>query len=69
VHKPWVEVLGVHARLFDVGGLVAIVGMAVAFAIAAIRNTRALYRAEPLPVRVPSPRLASAVTTLMERAL
>jgi archaetidylinositol phosphate synthase len=58
VHKPWVEMFGVHARLFDVGGLVAIAGMVVAFAIATIRNTRALYLAEPLPVRVPSPRLA-----------
>jgi phosphatidylglycerophosphate synthase len=55
VHKPWVDVFGVHARLFDVGGLVAIVGMVGAFAIAAISNTRALFRAEPLPVRVPSP--------------
>ncbi|PYQ96979.1 MAG: hypothetical protein DMF97_14580, partial [Acidobacteria bacterium] len=61
--------------------LVAIAGMVVAFAIAAIGNTRALYLAEPLPVRV-SPRLAprpstpapcvrggGPVATLMERAL
>src|SRR6266513_1080333 len=81
VHKPWVEVFGVHARLFDVGGLVAIAGMVVAFAIAAIGNTRALYLAEPLPVRVPSPRFAprppspapcarggGPAATLMERA-
>ena len=38
--------------LFDVGAAVAVVGMAVVFAISAWRNTRVLYRAEPLPRRV-----------------
>jgi archaetidylinositol phosphate synthase len=51
VHKPWVMLLGVSVRLFDVGGLIAAAGMAVAFAAAAIANTRALYLAEPLPGR------------------
>jgi len=49
VNKPWVDVAGQHARLFDVGGLVAVVGMISAFTVSAIRNTRALYLAEPLP--------------------
>lgn len=35
--------------LFDVGGLVAVAGLAVAFVAAAIRNTQVLYAAEPLP--------------------
>jgi len=50
--SPWAAVgplTGV--KLFDVGGIVAIVGLTVAFAAASIRNTRALYRAEPLPTR------------------
>jgi phosphatidylglycerophosphate synthase len=34
--------------LFDVGGVVAIPGLLAAMAISATRNTRALYRAEPL---------------------
>jgi phosphatidylglycerophosphate synthase len=51
VNKPWVDVFGLHARLFDVGGLVATAGMIVAFGVAAVRNTRALYLAEPLPKR------------------
>jgi archaetidylinositol phosphate synthase len=51
IEKPWVHVFGFHARLFDVGGLVAAAGMIVAFGVAAIRNTRALYLAEPLPTR------------------
>lgn len=36
-------------RLFDVGGVVAIVGMSGTFAASAWRNARALYKAEPLP--------------------
>jgi archaetidylinositol phosphate synthase len=36
--------------LFDVGGVVAVLGMLLAFATSAIRTTKALYRAEPLPV-------------------
>jgi archaetidylinositol phosphate synthase len=51
IDKPWVHLLGFHARLFDVGGLVAAAGTIVAFGVAAVRNTRALYLAEPLPKR------------------
>ena len=35
--------------LFDVGGVVAVLGMVVAFVTSATRTTMALYRAEPLP--------------------
>jgi phosphatidylglycerophosphate synthase len=42
---PWVG----RCLLFDVGGIVAIAGMGTAFVVSAIQNTRALYRAEPLP--------------------
>ena len=51
IDKPWVQVFGLHARLFDVGGLVATAGMIVAFGVAAVRNARALYLAEPIPTR------------------
>jgi phosphatidylglycerophosphate synthase len=34
-------------RLFDVGGLIAIAGMALAFTVNAVRNTTALAREEP----------------------
>jgi len=50
VNKPWVDVAGQRARLFDVGGIVAVAGMIGAFAASAVRNTRALYLAEPLPL-------------------
>jgi phosphatidylglycerophosphate synthase len=33
-------------RLFDVGGVVAIAGMVIAFVVASVRNTRALFHAE-----------------------
>ena len=49
LYKPWVVVAGGLYRLFDVGGVVAIVGMALALTFAVARNTRALYCAEPLP--------------------
>ena len=42
-------------RLFDIGGVVAVTGLVVAFVAAAIRNTHALYLAEPLPRSTPSP--------------
>lgn len=38
-------------QLFDVGGVVAVAGLVVAFLAAVVRNTRALYLAEPLPPR------------------
>lgn len=38
-----------NPRLFDVGGGVAIAGLTIAFVVSTIRNTRALYQAEPLP--------------------
>ena len=46
---PWVDVAGRTVWLLDVGGLIAIAGLIFAFIASAIRNTRALYLAEPLP--------------------
>ena len=48
-YKPWVNVGGIPYRLFDVGGVVTIVGMGLALLLAIARNTLDLYRAEPLP--------------------
>jgi phosphatidylglycerophosphate synthase len=48
---PTVTVLGRTWLLFDVGGAIAIAGLLVTLATSAARNTRALYRAEPVPVR------------------
>jgi archaetidylinositol phosphate synthase len=47
VWRPMVSPFGFGpVRLFDVGGVVAIAGMAIAFVVAAVRNTRALFDAE-----------------------
>jgi archaetidylinositol phosphate synthase len=47
---PWIDgIAGSRLLLLDVGGVVAIVGLIAAFTVSAIRNTRALYLAEPLP--------------------
>ena len=52
VHKPWVEVFGVHARLFDVGGLVAIAGICISPLAARLLDNRyqAAMRVIPLVV-------------------
>ena len=44
VSMPWGDM-----RLFDVGGLIGAAGLCAAFLVAAVRQTCALYRAEPLP--------------------
>lgn len=47
--SPWITVGGVDIRLFDLGGAIAIAGMLAVFAVSSVRNTRALFRAEPMP--------------------
>ena len=44
-----VTILGMRHLLFDVGGVVAIAGIAATFVAAVVANTRRLYVAEPLP--------------------
>ncbi len=49
LRSPFCTVAGMGPfRLFDVGGVVAIAGLGAAFLVSAARNTRDLYRAEPL---------------------
>jgi len=48
LHDPWVHLGGKGPiLLFDVGGIAAIAALLAAFVYSAIRNARALYRAEP----------------------
>jgi archaetidylinositol phosphate synthase len=56
LHSPFVAIAGTDYLLFDVGGVVAIAGLALTFVVSAIANTRALYAAEPLPPRGAGPR-------------
>jgi hypothetical protein len=57
--SPWVSLNGADpVRLFDVGAMVAIPGLLCAFIVSSIRNTRALYMAEPMPARAAATRAA-----------
>ena len=47
-HFRTVGVLGERYQVFDVGGAIAIAGMLAAAVVSAARNTRALYRQEPI---------------------
>ncbi len=46
---PDAEILGQRFQLFDVGGVVATIGLIFTLVVSAVTNTRTLYRAEPLP--------------------
>jgi phosphatidylglycerophosphate synthase len=45
---PKVEILGQSYRLFDVGGVVATIGILITLLVSVARNVRTLYDAEPL---------------------
>jgi archaetidylinositol phosphate synthase len=47
--RPWLKLLGGTYRLFDVGGLVGIVGLSLMVVSSSIRHTIQLYDAERLP--------------------
>jgi phosphatidylglycerophosphate synthase len=48
---PHATILGQTYRLFDVGGVIAVAGLFVTLLVSVVTNTRALYRAEPIPER------------------
>lgn len=50
--SPLVTVAGERVLLFDLGGVLATVGLVVVFVAASIRNGLELYRAEPMPPRL-----------------
>ena len=49
---PNATIFGQTYRLFDVGGVVAVAGLFVTLLVSVVTNTRALYRAEPIPGRI-----------------
>ena len=53
LRSPDVVLFGNRFLLFDVGGIVAIAGLAATFIASAVSNTRTLYRLEPLPKSIP----------------
>ena len=49
LRSPYSTILGERYLLFDVGAVVATVGLVGTFVLSAAANTRVLYAAEPLP--------------------
>jgi phosphatidylglycerophosphate synthase len=47
--KPHATILGQTYLLFDIGGVLAAIGLLGTLVVSTVRNTRALYAAEPLP--------------------
>jgi phosphatidylglycerophosphate synthase len=56
---PWILLGTERFRLFDVGGLVALIGLGRAFLISSVRNTVALSRLDPMPRSAITHRLPS----------
>ena len=46
LYRPMVRIFGLHHRLFDVGGVIAIAGMGIMLVVSTIRHTAQLYREE-----------------------
>lgn len=67
LYDPWVHIAGGGPfLLFDIGGIIAIAGLLSAFIYSGIRNTRVLYRAEPLAKR--NNRRSQILTTNLEKS-
>jgi archaetidylinositol phosphate synthase len=67
MHSDFVTMAGSTYRLFDVGGVAAIIGLAVTFVVSAVANTRTLYTAEPLPGRGAKPSAIQRVSAAQAR--
>jgi len=67
MHSDFVTVAGSTHRLFDIGGVVAIVGVVLTFIVSAVANTRKLYAAEPLPGRATKPSAVPRVSAAQAR--
>ena len=67
VRSPWSMIAGERVLLFDIGATIGAVAVLITFLVAAVTNTRALYRLEPLPHRNdtgPLRRISAAVVAL-----
>src|SRR3954467_15660657 len=49
IHRPYTKILGHRYLLYDVGGVVAIVGMGFILVFLSLQNTHTLYQMERLP--------------------
>ncbi len=51
INSPVTKILGQRFLLYDVGGMVSIIGMAAMLVFSSIKNTHTLYKLEPMPQR------------------
>ncbi|MBC8029310.1 MAG: CDP-alcohol phosphatidyltransferase family protein [Pyrinomonadaceae bacterium] len=49
LNSPHTRIFGHRFLLFDVGGIVSIIGMGTMLVVSSIKNTHALYKLEPMP--------------------
>ena len=49
IYRPYTRVFGHRYLLYDVGGVIAIVGMGLVLVVSSIQNTHSLYELERLP--------------------
>jgi archaetidylinositol phosphate synthase len=49
IYRPYARAFGHRYLLYDIGGVIAIVGMALILIVSSIQNTHALYQLERLP--------------------
>src|SRR5262245_3190894 len=62
MQSDFVVLGGSTYRLFDIGGVVGIIGLVVTFIVSAVANTRTLYAAEPLPRRTTNTTLTPRIS-------
>ena len=65
VRSPWSTIAGHRLLLFDIGATIGAAAVLITFIVAAVRNTRTLYRLEPLPQREAAARPLRRVTTAL----
>lgn len=53
IYRPYARIFGHRYLLYDVGGVIAIAGMALILVVSSIQNTHALYELERLPALPP----------------
>ncbi|MCU1264641.1 MAG: hypothetical protein JWM21_959 [Acidobacteria bacterium] len=67
VYRPYTKILGHRYLLYDVGGVIAIVGMGFILVFLSIQNTHTLYELERLPQRrAPRTPLIEAIAAATE---
>ena len=53
IYRPYARIFGHRYLLYDIGGVIAIAGMALILVVSSIQNTHALYELERLPALPP----------------